>query len=101
MKINSLEMITRTGEFVDLLLNVTFEQLQPSFKPLLCLTYDKAGECVICGFLEGVNLYEFPLTEPLISQINAFIMANGLYEEVMEIVNEINKANQPKQVKIS
>lgn len=101
MKLTELVMIVRNGEFVDMVIDVEFESIIPTFKPLLCISYDRIGAFVTAGIMDGGDMYEFPLTNDLVEQINDFIRKHGLYEEVLEIASRMNHDDDLKDIMIS
>ena len=94
MKVSSLNMIMKDGDFVEVLLNVDLTQqeaneLGVNMGTILNLVYDNAGICFLVGILEGGDFIEFDLSDEEIKHANEFIYENGIYVEVMSMFSPL------------
>lgn len=90
MKVISLNMIMKDGDFVEVLLNIDLTEQEANkfgvnVSAILNLIYDNTGECFLHGILEGVDFIEFNLTKDEKDHINKFIFDNGIFVEVMSM----------------
>jgi hypothetical protein len=90
MKVSSLNMILKDGDFAEVLLNIDLTQTEANelgvnMGTILNLLYDDTGFCFAHGILEGGDFIEFDLTEVERNNVNQFIYDNGIYVEVMSM----------------